>query len=478
MASRRSNGEGTFYRRKDGRYEGAVYVLTVAGGRRRVHVYGKTLREAQEKVTAAKMQSQEGLPVPDRAWRLSEYLDYWLTSGVHIKRRPLTYRRAESITRLYLQPGLGNRVLHHLSVRVVQEFLDRLYADGQSACQVHQIRKVLSAALTYAMRQELVVRNVGRLVELPTYRPHEAAHWSVDEAKQFLEAAKSDPLYPAFVLLILYGLRRGEVLGLRWCDIDYELGVLRIRQQVQRIDGELRQVPLKTRTSDRDEPLLAKAIDVLRVQQAKQAALRTTYGERWPGIGTDKELVFTTRSGLPVESHNLARSFLRISERCGLRRITIHGLRHTNATTQKNLQVHARDIQAILGHGDVRTTGLCQHVELQSKKNALEKVEKEFFEYTTVADRGSCRTKLSSMTDSFVDITMSISGGASQARTGDTRLFRIGESSIEHRLQSVRATIEVRRRAWLAGVVVVQIVVHAELLLRAVERPGHSVPGR
>ncbi len=396
MMHRRVNGEGTIYRRKDGRYEAAVYVSTASGVRKRMRFCTRTWEEAHEKLVAAKAEGQRGVLVPDRSWKVDAYLDYWLEHGVQVKRRPLTYRRNESIVRLYLKPGMGKHTLRSLTVKNVQEFLDQLYADGRSAASIHQIRKVLSAALTYAMRQELVIRNVARLVELPSYQPHEAPHWTAEEAKQFLAAAQGDPLYPTFALLVLYGLRRGEVLGLRWCDVDFDQGVLRVRQQVQRVGGLLRQVPLKTLTSERDEPLLATAREVLLTQRVKQASDRTNAGTDWQGTGTDQELVFTTRSGLPVESHNLARSFFRICERHGLRRITIHGLRHTNATTQKNLNVHSRDIQAILGHGDIRTTGIYEHVELDSKRGALEKVEQHLFELTAVGNRGRSQQLLPS----------------------------------------------------------------------------------
>jgi integrase len=106
-------------------------------------------------------------------------------------------------------------------------------------------RQVLSAALTRAVREEVISRNVARLVELPTWEPGAVRPWSADEAMAFL-AARPDPLYPAFVLLLVYGMRCGEVLGLRWQDIDLDAGTFRIRQQIQRIQGELRIGPVKT----------------------------------------------------------------------------------------------------------------------------------------------------------------------------------------------------------------------------------------
>src|SRR5215469_15969089 len=111
---------------------------------------------------------------------------------------------------------------------------------------VHIMRQVLSAALSRAVREELITRNVARLVELPAWEPSVVVPWSPMEALTFLRAAIDDPLYPAFVLLLLYGLRRGEVLGLRWQDIDFEAQIIHVRQQIHRSQGQLRIGPAKT----------------------------------------------------------------------------------------------------------------------------------------------------------------------------------------------------------------------------------------
>ncbi len=147
-------------------------------------------------------------------WKLGEYLDYWLENIARPAARPTTYAKYETITRLYLRPGLGRYRLDRLSVAVVQSWLNSRLAAGDSIAKVHVMRTVLGAALTRAMREELVSRNVARLVTLPPNRPARQQPWSPNEALAFLQAARGDRLYPAFVLLLAYGLRRGEVLGL------------------------------------------------------------------------------------------------------------------------------------------------------------------------------------------------------------------------------------------------------------------------
>jgi integrase len=217
---RRVNGDGSLTRRADGRWMGRYYAWTSAGTRKRTTVYGKTRQEAADNLREAQERNRQGIPVPDRAWKLSD----WLANVVAANRRPAPYSLYEMTVRLYLKPALGTAPLTRLSATRVQAFLNGQLAAGRSIRRVQIMRTVLSSALTRAMREELVMRNVAQLAELPGWERQPVTPWSSAEARAFLEAAKDDPLYPEFMLLLLYGLRRGEVLGLRWHDLDQEDG--------------------------------------------------------------------------------------------------------------------------------------------------------------------------------------------------------------------------------------------------------------
>ncbi|WP_417159173.1 tyrosine-type recombinase/integrase [Streptomyces gilvifuscus] len=361
MARRNANGEGTIYRRKDGRYEGAVWVLTTDGTRKRVRVYGVTRAEVHSKLIEVKAKSQQGVPTAGKTWRLGEYLDYWLAEVVKPSLRQSTYERYESGVRLYLKPGPGTLTFARLSVPVVQSFLNQQLSDGKSVRSVQILREILRSALTRAHEEELIHRNVATLVKLPTWERDDVQPWDAKEAAQFLSAARADALYPAFVILVLYGLRRGEVFGLRWSDIDFEDSVIRIRQQIQRIGGELHQGPVKTRAGRRNLPMLDLTRDVLLAHRRGHQA---------------GELVFTTRTGRPIEPRNFVRSFHRVRMQAVVRRITIHQVRHTTATLLKDLGVPARDAQSILGHSDVAVTQrIYQHTDMTGRTNALRRVE-------------------------------------------------------------------------------------------------------
>jgi integrase len=203
---------------------------------------------------------------------------------------------------------------------------------------------------------------------LPESRRGTIRPWTAAEARQFLAAAKDDPLYAAFVLLIFYGLRRGEALGLRWDDIDFDAGTIQIRQQLRRIGGQLLMSPVKTRAGERELPLLDVARQALKLQAERQAAYRTEMGSAWPAIS----LVFTTRTGRPVEPRNLVRSFRRIGDSNKIRIIKVHHLRHTVGSLLKDLGVPARDAQTILGHTRITTTlEIYTDTDEQARRDAL-----------------------------------------------------------------------------------------------------------
>jgi len=292
-ARRRVNGDGSLTKRADGRWMGRYYAWTSAGTRKRVNAYGKTRQEAADKMREAQERNRQGIPVPDRAWKLGDWLDYWLEHVVAANRRPATYALYETTIRLYLKPALGKYPLARLSAAKVQAYLTGQLTAGHSVRSVQVMKTVLSSALTRAMREELVMRNVARLAELPAWERKPITPWTVAEARAFLDAASSDPLYPGFMILLLYGLRRGEVLGLRWHDVDDEDGELRIRQHIQRVHGELRIGPVKTAAGRRDLPLLDRAIEVLEMRRAAQTADRAELARAW----LDSGLVSTTRRG-------------------------------------------------------------------------------------------------------------------------------------------------------------------------------------
>lgn len=417
MSGRRVTGEGSVYRRKDGRWEAAAYLPTAAGTRRRLRVYAKSRAEAHEKLRARLTDADRGIPTPERSWTVAAYLDYWMRDVAPLKLRPKTIEGYESLIRVHLKPLIGGQSLTRLTVPILQQALNHYLAEGHSIRTVRATRTVLSAALTRAMREELVTRNVARLVELPAEQPKEVTPWTPQESARFLSVAQDDPLFPAYLLLMVYGLRRGELLGLRWSDVDWDNNQIHIRQQLLQIGGELQVGPVKTKAGKRNLPLIPLLRNILARHQARQTDAKHN---TW-------DLVITGQDGHPLWPRNFARRFHRQRERAGLRRVRIHDQRHTTATMLKDLGVPARDAQLILGHAHISTTQqLYQHGNEAAQRQAIDQLGQVLHttptQTATAESSRRSRQNQPSMVESVVLNATSISGGPGGNRTLDTLL--------------------------------------------------------
>lgn len=259
--------------------------------------------EVHDKWIILQQRAREG-PVATKAPILASYLDYWLREVIDPNRAPATFDNYERFVRLYIRPGLGDRRLNRLQVRDVQMWINRVAvacqccAQGKDAarpermrrccarmdavcCQdrpsprmVSDIRNTLRSAASHAISEELLTRNVASPVKLPPIRKHRGKAWSSEEARRFLESARDDddPLYAAYVLVLVLGLRRGEVLRLCWSDIDLARAELTIGLQLQRIRRQLHHRATKTEGSDATLPLPPICVMALR-QRAERAAI-------------------------------------------------------------------------------------------------------------------------------------------------------------------------------------------------------------
>ncbi|MEK2492400.1 site-specific integrase [Kitasatospora purpeofusca] len=366
MARKNPNGAGSIWQRKDGRYEGRVYVPQPDGTRKRKTVYGDTWEECDAKRQELVRRDRAGIPTPTRSQKLSEWLPYWLEEFVRPHRKKTTYAKYETHVRLYLIPNLGTRRLESVNAADVRKLLTAVSRKA-SAATAKESHRVLRTALTAAHREELVSRNVATLVPAPRVEVREMKTWTLDQTVSFLEAARPDPLYTAFVLAVTLGLRRGEVLGLRWTDIDLGRRTLTVRNQLQRVQKELYADSTKNRRT-RAIPLPAMCIAPLRWRRIQQAEQRTAAGADWQESG----YVFTTRTGRPVEPRNLSRSFERISAGAELPRIRLHDARHGCATILFAAGVAPRVVMEILGHSQIAVTmNVYTHVSEDTRRAAL-----------------------------------------------------------------------------------------------------------
>lgn len=392
--SRRANGEGSIYPYRNG-FAAHVWITTPAGRRQRKSVYGKTRVEVHEKWLRLHEQARRG-PVVPVSPKLRDFLEQWLTETVRPGLSPATASNYEMFSRLYIVPDLGDRKLEKLSFRDVQTWVNELRVRCQCCFQgkdaarpepqccargqcchevasewtVHQAWRVLRGALTQAMREELVFRNVAALVRVPVPRAKRSAVWSVEDARRFLESARDagDAMYAAYVLLLVLGLRRGEVLGLAWEDVDLEGGEAFIAWQVQRVDGQLLRRRTKTPSSDAPLPLPDIAVRALERHLAEGERRRVAAGDMWGDCG----LVFTTRLGDPLDPRNFHTAFKTRAGKAGVPIIPVHATRRTCASLLVALGVHPRVAMAVLRHSRISMTmEVYSQVSSQATREAL-----------------------------------------------------------------------------------------------------------
>ena len=381
MSGKRANGEGSIYPYKSG-FAAYVWVTTPEGDRKRKYVYGKTRDETHEKWIKLHNEATKG-PVQTRHRTVAAFLSYWLDSIVKPNLAPLSYVSYEGSVRLYIAPHLGTKRLDKLTVRDVREWLTKLAgicqccAQGKDAkrpkerqrccavgecCEAYPSRRVvqaardaLRAALTHAVTEEEINKNVASLVKVPKPRRRRIKPWSVVEAGRFLadSLAREDPLFAAWVLVLCLGLRRGEVLGLTWKSIDFETGELYVDHQIQRAGRQILHRETKTEESDDFLPLPTFCLKALRMRRAQQDGDRKAAGELWQD---SRGLVFTTKYGTAIEPGNLTRMFALRARRAGLRVIPLRNTRHTCSSLLVALKVHPKVAQRILRHSQIAMT--------------------------------------------------------------------------------------------------------------------------
>jgi integrase len=302
--------------------------------------------------------------------------------------------------RLYIAPGLGSKRLDKLTVRDVRNWVNVLLDQCQCCAQgldakrdtprccaagqccgrvpsrrtVQDARAVLRSALTNAMTEELISKNAAALVKVRSARKVKRHPWTVEEARQFLEAADSarDPLYAAYVLILVLGFRRGEVLGLTWENVNLDAGEVTVQMQLQRINRRLVHDVTKTEASTATLPLPDICVSALQLRRKEQEQAKQA-GELW----TASDFVFTTRYGTPVEPRNFNRRFMDRSSRAGVRQIRLHDTRHTCGSLLAALDVHPRVAMQILRHSKIAVTmEVYTHVPSEATRRALRKLGK------------------------------------------------------------------------------------------------------
>jgi integrase len=346
---RRGNGEGTIYRRSDGRW-GAT--ITLGDGGRKT-LYGKNRREVQDLLKEVLRQRENGLLVASAEQLTGDYLARWLEDSVRDSVRPKTFESYELNVRR-LQPLIGSVKLGSLSPAHVQGAYAALLRRGLSARSVHHAHAVLHRALKQAVLWNLIPRNPTEAASRPRPVRTEMKTLNEREVRQLFESSEEERFHALWVVLATTGIRLGEALGLKWDDADLSSGRLTVRRCLQRQRGKgLVFVEPKTSRSRRTIHLAPGAISALtRHKRVVQAQERLRAGEVWQEHG----LVFATEIGRPLEGSHVNQRFHRALMGAGLPDLRVHDLRHTAATLLLTRGVHPKIVQEMLGHSTITLT--------------------------------------------------------------------------------------------------------------------------
>jgi integrase len=347
--TKNTNGLGTVWQLQNGRWRWQVTLGYDSSGKRIARSGTEATKTAAEisKAEAIAEHQRGTLAAPDKM-TLGEWLDDWLKARAQ-RVSENTVVSYSSIIRNHIKPLLGAKRLQLLKPTDLRGFYQSLSQKGKTPKTIRNIHGVLYAALSDAVRLEIITRNICEVIrpEVSSQDNNKMASqaWTASEAVRFLSVARGDRLYTVFYLLLSLGLRRGEVLGLRWQNVNLERSVLQIEQALVAIRGIAKTQKPKTKNSRRSLRLPLEVIDALRLHRAMQDQMH-----KEEGITPVQDWVFTTRNGTPIHPDNLNRTLERLCTLAGVKQVRVHDLRHTYASLARRAGVPLEVVSEKLGH--------------------------------------------------------------------------------------------------------------------------------
>ena len=309
-------------------------------------------RDAQVVLTQLLHQRDTGVDAPPGKTTVGEFLQLWLQTYAAPNTAPKTYERYEQLMRVHVVPLLGNIPLSKLRPLHIQGVYQRVREMGRSARTALHCHRVLKQALGHALKWQLLARNPAEAVDPPRPERHEMPSFTSDEVRRLLSAADQTPHGPLVYVAVMTGLRMGELLGLRWRDVDLDAGRISVRQTCQWLPkrGFIFRQP-KTYRSARPVSVADRVVERLRQQRMRQAEERLAAGSAYD----NNDLVFANAVGKPIHPNRLREAWARIGVQAGLR-LRFHDLRHIHASLLLQQGVHPKVVSERLGHSTVAVT--------------------------------------------------------------------------------------------------------------------------
>lgn len=370
MAKKRANGDGNIRKRKDGRWEGRYVVGRDPDTGKMItkNVLGKTQAEVKEKLREAIENSKQLDYTKEGKYTVGQWMDEWFEAYAKVKVRPSSHQTYKGYIENHIKPNIGDIPIEKLTSLRLQKFYRKLLTEGRvpriesekqpkglSAKTVRNINQVISSAMDVAVKHKLILSNPTDGCELPKVEHKEMHTIHAEQLGAFLREAKESGVYELYYLDLATGLRRGELLGLKWEDIDLAHGVIHVKRQVSRINGEVKEVPLKTRNSYRNISISKDAVEMLKEMEKHKTC----------------EYVFPSPNGGPISPDSVLNMLHRVLDRAGLPSIRFHDLRHTFATLALQNGVDIKTVSGMLGHFSAGfTLDTYAHVTTAAQKEA------------------------------------------------------------------------------------------------------------
>jgi len=370
--AKRGNGDGTYYKRPDGRWEAK---LTLPNGARK-SVYGRTRADAKAKAAELMRRSDQGLDVLSREQTLAEFLERWLADVAARRVRPSTRESYERVIRVRILPALGKTKLSAVTPLQLQALYSRLLDKGLAPASVVRTHAILHGAFRQAVRWNILPRNPADAASPPSIPRQEMRALTRDQVMSLIDTAPDPVMKTLYAVAATAGLRRGELLGLKWPDVDFARGTMVVQRTAHRIRGEgIVYGEPKTNAARRSIRLGSFVLELLRKHRASQLEHRLKAGPAWQETG----VIFTSLYGTPLEAARVSRIFQRDLANAGLPRVRFHDLRHTAATLLIEQGVPIKAVQSTLGHSTIATTmDVYAHLTPAMQESVAEAIDRLF----------------------------------------------------------------------------------------------------
>ncbi len=374
--AKRGNGEGSiYYRNSDGKWVGSV---TLGTGKRKVF-YGRTRKEVQEKLKIVLHEQQQGTLVTAAPQTVAQFLTDWLENTHRRRVRPRTYERYREAVYMHIIPSLGHYQLQKLTAQQVQAFYTKKADEGLAPATIIYYHSVLHNALDMAVKWGLVSRNVCDLVSPPRKQRFEIQPLTVEQVQKLLAAVRGHKWEALFTLALATGMRRGELLGLKWQDVNFAAGILQVRRILSRVPTKMPErehvyveAEPKTQKSRRSVMIAPFALEALKKHRVSQLEAKLKAGAFWQ----EYDYVFCTLHGTHLNPNHVVEEFKKLLNRAGLPDIRFHDLRHSAATLLLSLGVHPKVVQELLGHTQISMTmDIYSHVLPGMQQDVMSKLD-------------------------------------------------------------------------------------------------------